>query len=78
MTLVRDVALGIWFAVVGLAFWGPYGGLPLGDGAPLYGVYLAAALIALALRWTRRRGASALAGAVPRTGNEEGAQRGQG
>ena len=77
MTLVRDVVLGAWFAVVGLAFWGPYAGLSPRAGTPLYGLFLMASLSALALRLTRGR-AVAPVRAVPRTGNEEGARRGRG
>ena len=69
-TLVRDALLGVWFAVVGAAFWGPYAGLPLPDGTPLYGLLLTACLAALALRLTRRQRRQT----VPAAG--EGARRG--
>lgn len=51
--LVRDVALGVWFAASGLAFWAPYGGLSGLDPTPLYGLFLTAFLAAVVLRLAR-------------------------
>ena len=63
--IAREVALCLWFALNGAAFWGTYAGLPLA--APLtalYGLFLVAAAALLALRLLRSGG-----------GEEAGAQR---
>lgn len=75
MTRVREAVMGIWFAVVGLSFWGPYGGIFLEKGTLMYGICLMASLTILALRLARRH-AGVPVRAVPRTGNKEGARRG--
>jgi hypothetical protein len=67
-TLARDVLLGVWFVLVGWAFWGPYGGLPPRDATP-YGLFLTASLAAFALRLVRRQTAA-------RGGGAEEAQHG--
>ena len=50
----RDAALCLWFVLVGLAFWGPVAGVPVPDFTAAYGLFLVAAIAALALRLLRR------------------------
>jgi hypothetical protein len=46
------VALGAWFLLVAVAFWGPYLGMPLPANIAdaLYAAFLLVAVLALALR----------------------------
>jgi hypothetical protein len=49
---LADVALGAWFLLVAVSFWGPYLGMPLPANVAdaLYAAFLIVAVLALALR----------------------------
>jgi hypothetical protein len=51
-----DAALCVWFLLAGVAFFGPYLGLPLPDLGALYAVFLLLAAAGLALRLLKGRG----------------------
>ena len=53
MRMLRDAGLCCWFAAVAAAFWGPLLGVPVPSLTPVYGVFLVAAMVAMALRFLR-------------------------
>ena len=52
---MREMALCVWFILVGVAFFGPYLAAPLPDLTALYGVFLLASVACLLLRVLRAR-----------------------
>ena len=51
--VAREAALCLWFVLVGLAFWGPALDVPVPDLTAAYGLFLVAAVAALAVRLLR-------------------------